>query len=190
MTRYAHPDWVSYQDKLDQRDPHLVDLVVIHCTELPDMATAREYAERILYESGTGACGHFYIDRSGKRLQYVRIDRIAHHVRNHNERSIGVELVNLGRYPDWLHSDHQAMTESYPPEQIESLIELLERLVEDLPELRYIAGHEDLDTALVPSENEPSIQVRRKVDPGPLFPWETVLGHVPLQRLDSSDKLR
>ena len=190
MTRYAQPQWVSYQDQLDQRDPHLIDLVVVHCTELPDMRAAREYAERILYDSGTGACGHFYIDRSGHREQFVRIDRIAHHVRNYNERSIGIELVNRGRYPDWLHSENQAMTEAYPPEQIDSLIELLRLLVDDLPDLRRIAGHEDLDRALVPASDEPTLQVRRKVDPGPLFPWESVLGHVPLQRLDSETQLR
>lgn len=190
MSRYGASTWVAYQDELDQRDPELVDLVVVHCTELPDLAAAREYAERVRYASGAGNCGHFYIDRDGGREQYVRVDRIAHHVRNHNERSIGIELVNRGRYPDWHHADHQALTEAYPPAQIDSLIELLGLLVEDLPGLRYIAGHEDLDTATIPAEDQPSVRIRRKIDPGPLFPWETVLGHVPLQRLDSADELR
>ena len=173
---------VSYVDALDQRDPVGITLVVAHCTELPDLETAREYAERVLYESGTGNCGHCYIDRDGKRYEYVPVDRIAHHTRGYNEQSIGIELINTGRYPDWHHSDHQTMDEPYPDEQIESLIVLLGKLTETLPSLKEIAGHEDLDTASIPAEDEPQIMIRRKVDPGPQFPWEQVLGRVPLRR--------
>lgn len=173
---------MGYHELLDQRDPDQIDLVVIHCTELPDLATAREYAERVIYDSGTGNCGHYYIDRDGSTVQYATVDRIAHHVRNYNERSVGIELVNSGRYPDWYHSEHQQLTEPYPDEQVEALIDLLRRLTETLPGLRHIAGHQDLDTARVPASDEPSIEVPRKIDPGPLFPWERLLDHVSLRR--------
>ena len=49
--------------------------------------------------------------------------------------------------------------------------------------LRYIAGHEDLDTDTEPAFDDPAIRVPRKRDPGPLFPWDAVLRAVPLQRI-------
>ena len=105
-------DWpLPYESRLAERPLSQVDLVVIHCTELPDLATAREYGERVLYDSGTGNSGHYYIDRDGSVHVFVRPGRVAHHVRGYNERSVGIELVNAGRYPHWLDSRHQAMDE-------------------------------------------------------------------------------
>ena len=47
---------LPYVSRLQARDITDIDLVVIHCTELPDMAMAREYGERVLYpQAGTGA---------------------------------------------------------------------------------------------------------------------------------------
>ena len=40
---------LPYELRLEARPRAQVDLVVIHCTELPDLATAREYGERVLY---------------------------------------------------------------------------------------------------------------------------------------------
>ena len=45
---------LPYERLLAQRKPADIDLVVIHCTELPDLATAREYGERALYDNGSG----------------------------------------------------------------------------------------------------------------------------------------
>lgn len=179
-----YTDTLPYAAKLAQRDIGDIDLVVIHCTELPDIESARAYGERVLYSgSGTGNSGHWYIDRNGSVLQYVPADRIAHHVRGWNERSIGIELVNRGRFPDWLDSRSQAMTELYPDAQIDALLALLARLGRDLPSLRNIAGHEDLDTEQVPASDDPSVTVARKRDPGPLFPWARVLDASGLQRI-------
>lgn len=175
---------LPYVDRLGQREPASIDLVVIHCTELPDMAMAREYGERILYpEAGTGAAGHWYVDRDGSITEYVPAARIAHHVRGWNPRSVGIELVNTGRFPNWYDSRHQAMTEPYPPVQVEALVHLLRHLCTELPGLRHIAGHEELDTERVQAGDNPSLTVARKVDPGPLFPWQDVLAQVPLQKL-------
>ena len=180
-----HPAPLPYQDRLAGRAMEQIDLVVIHCTELPDLATAREYGERILYpESGTGNSGHFYIDRDGAIHQYVTLDRIAHHVRGCNERSIGIELVNTGRWPDWLDSRRQTMDETYPQVQIDALVALLGGLMDALPSLRWIAGHEDLDTGRVAASDDARVQVLRKRDPGPCFPWPDVLTAVPLERLE------
>jgi len=177
-------EWpLPYEQRLEARDVARIDLVVIHCTELPDLATAREYGERALYEGGTGNSGHYYIDRDGSIHVFVSPARVAHHTRGYNERSVGIELVNTGRYPDWLDSRRQAMREPYTEAQVQALVALLARLRSELPALRRIAGHEDLDTATVPASDDPQRTVPRKRDPGPLFPWERVLKDVPLERL-------
>src|SRR5690348_11639237 len=177
-------DWpLPYADRLRQRGIEDIDLVVIHCTELPDLATAREYGERVPHEDGTGNSGHFYVDRDGALHRFVDEMRIAHHTRGRNERSVGIELVNTGRWPDWFDTRKQVMTEPYPHAQIEALLSLLHQLHEQCPNLRLIAGHVDLDTGKVPASDDPSRQVFRKRDPGPMFPWDEVLGASGLVRL-------
>ena len=182
MNLSIHEQPLPYIDLLPTRAADAIDLVVIHCTELPDLAMAREYGERVLHASGTGNSGHYYIDRDGAIYRYVPGDRVAHHVRGHNEHSIGIELVNRGRYPDWWDSRRQAMTEPYPPEQIDALRGLLTQLRGDYPNLRHIAGHEDLDTALMPASDDPALKIHRKLDPGPMFPWGEVMGDCGLER--------
>lgn len=172
-------------DKLDSRDPGDIDLLVIHCTELPDLATARQYGEQIHYEgSGTGNSGHYYVDRDGRVHCWVPPDRIAHHVGNYNARSIGVELVNQGRWPDWFNSETQLMTEPYPDDQINSLTVLISLLQNKLPSLRWITGHEDLDQSRVAASDAPGKLIKRKLDPGPEFPWQRVLSASGLKRLE------
>jgi N-acetylmuramoyl-L-alanine amidase len=176
-------DPLPYEARLEARPLSQVDLVIIHCTEVPTLAESRRFGEKVLYEaSGTGNSGHFYIDRDGSLTQYVAIERVANHTRGYNPRSIGIELVNTGRYPRWFDSDHQAMDEPYTPAQIDTLVALLQRLAAEHARLRFIAGHEDLDTAMVEASDDPSKQVRRKRDPGPLFPWDYVLSRVRLER--------
>lgn len=176
---------LPYASLLEARSLGAVDLIVVHCTELPDLAAAREYAERIHYrESGTGNAGHFYIDRNGAVEQWVPENRVAHHVRGFNDRSIGVELVNRGRFPDWYDSNGQSMSEPYPPGQIDSLIALVRSLSARLPRLAWIGGHEDLDHSTVPASDNPELSVRRKRDPGSLFPWESVLNGCGLRRFE------
>ena len=184
MSLEIHEDFLPYALKLDGRPAESIDLVVIHCTELPDLAMARTFGEKVHYpESGTGNSGHFYVDRDGRVEQWVPLDRVAHHVRGFNPHSIGIELVNNGRYPDWFHSGRQQMNEPYAEQQIEALVQLVDHLRERLPGLKNVAGHEDLDTALIPSEDAPGILIRRKLDPGPHFPWVAFLQRIPLQRV-------
>ncbi|GLQ92082.1 N-acetylmuramoyl-L-alanine amidase [Dyella acidisoli] len=178
-----HDQPLPYVAKLPERPASAVTLAVIHCTELPDMATAREYGERVLYENGTGASGHYYIDRDGSIYRYVPGTRVANHVRGYNPPSIGIELVNLGRYPNWFDSHHQTMAEPYTAAQITALRALLAQLRAEYPNLHEIAGHEDLDTARVPASDDPSREVPRKLDPGPQFPWSEVLAGSGLRRV-------
>lgn len=181
---HVHEALLPYAPRLQARDTGDIDLVVVHCTELPDLATARNYGERVLYDAtGTGNSGHYYIDRDGSLHRWVPHARIAHHTRGHNARSLGIELVNAGRFPHWLDSRHQAMDEPYPPAQVDALIALLRQLQEEVPTLRSVAGHEDLDTTEVEASDDPSVKVRRKRDPGPMFPWTSVLEASGLRRI-------
>ena len=177
----THP--LPYADQLATRPLDVIDTVVIHCTELPDLAAARSYGERRLYDSGTGNSGHYYIDRDGRIEEYVPPSRSAHHTRGWNARSVGIELVNSGRFPHWLDSRQQAMDEPYSDAQVDALISLLQWLRAKLPALAQIAGHEDLDRDEVEASDDPAVKVRRKRDPGPLFPWQAVLDAVGLLRV-------
>jgi N-acetylmuramoyl-L-alanine amidase len=100
---------LPYEQRLDSRSVDAIEGVVIHCTETPDLAHARRLGEQVVYASGTGNSGHFYIDVDGRVLRFVDPTRVAHHVRGMNEHTVGIELVNRGRFPHWLHSGHQAM---------------------------------------------------------------------------------
>ena len=184
MPALAIDHWpLPYEERLATRPVEAIDLVVIHCTELPDMAMAREFGERIHYPtSQTGNSGHFYIDRDGKVSQFVAAERVAHHTFGYNPRSIGIELVNIGRYPHWGDSRHQAFTVAYTQDQIEALRTLLGQLRNHYPGLRWIAGHEDLDQRLEPAKDDPSILLRRRQDPGPLFPWADAIKGTGLER--------
>jgi N-acetylmuramoyl-L-alanine amidase len=182
-----HP--LSYSERLDTRRADVIDLVVIHCTELPDLELARAYGETVQYQgSRTGNSGHYYIDRDGTPICWVEPLRVAHHAGPFNERSIGIELVNHGRWPDWHHSEHQEMSEPYPQEQIRSLLKLLEFLSNEFPSLQWIAGHENLDRDRVPASDRPELSVLRKMDPGPMFPWDQVMNAVDLERFPVEEK--
>lgn len=168
---------LAYVERLAMRPLDAIRRVVIHATELPDLALARTYGERVLYpDTGTGASGHYYIDRDGRTLCWVPPTRIAHHVRDHNADSVGIELVNLGRYPDWLGSRAQTPTEAFAEAQLAALEALLTALADAFPKLDAIAGHDELDTTLVPATDDPEVRVHRKIDPGPLFPWPRIRG--------------
>ena len=75
------------------------------------------------------------------------------------------------------------MDEPYTDAQIDALVLLLRRLRAETPSLRFIAGHEDLDTTEVAASDDPALRVRRKRDPGPRFPWARVLSEAGLERL-------
>ena len=180
---------MSYVQRLESRCTDIIKLVVIHCTELPDLTSARQWGEKVTYsESQTGNSGHFYIDRDGSIEEWVPITRIAHHVRRFNTQSIGIELVYNGRYPNWFHSGHQQMKEEYPGAQIKALCDLLEHLVTLLPGLEEITGHENLDTDMLSSKDSAEIMIRRKLDPGPCFPWQTILDNTPLKQRTAKDQ--
>jgi N-acetyl-anhydromuramyl-L-alanine amidase AmpD len=123
-------DWpLPYETRLARRELTTIDLVIIHCTELPDMTMTREFGERVRYEhSQTGNSGHYYIDTDGSIHRFVANERVAHHTYGYNPRSIGIEMSNIGRYPHWGDSRYQAFTVAYTKEQIDALLALLRQL--------------------------------------------------------------
>lgn len=163
---------LPYNDRLERRSPEQVRVVVFHCTELPTLALARQVALREIYPSGTGNSGHFYVDRQGCVCQYVELDRVAHHVRNLNLDSVGIEVVNTGRFPDWHHWRNQRFSEPYTEAQYVACQRLLQELDAMLPALERIERHSDLDLGMVQATDREDRLVRRKLDPGSLFDWE------------------
>jgi N-acetylmuramoyl-L-alanine amidase len=179
---------LPYEANLTDRNITQVELLVIHCTELPDLAMARSYGEVPHYDSKTGNSGHYYVDRDGGIYQWVKPEKIAHHVKGHNNQSIGIELVNMGRFPNWHQSNSQKPEEPYSESQINSLINLINHLHTLIPTLKHIAGHEDLDQSMLPATDDSNLSIRRKIDPGPLFPWDQVMKNIPLINIGSNAK--
>lgn len=102
---------------------------------------------------------HYIIGPAGEVERSVPEDEVAIHTVGHNEGSIGIELINAG--------DGR---EPYPQAQIEALVTLIRGVQQRwrIP-LSSIKGHEDVDSSTFVCGGR---QVRRKQDPGPLFPWD------------------
>jgi N-acetylmuramoyl-L-alanine amidase len=79
------------------------------------------------------------------------------------------------------------MNEAYPRRQIVALANLLNHLVNVVPGLCKITGHENLDTNMLVAEDDPDKMIRRKVDPGPLFPWGLLMESISLERISTKD---
>lgn len=144
---------------------------------------ARALGEKVRYLSGTGNSGHYYIDRDGAIYQFVDDLRIAHHVRRFNSRAIGIEIINVGRYPNWYSEHGQMQSESYTQAQIDAVIVLVNALADQHPSITAIAGHEDVDPDKMVAIDNLNLLIDRKVDPGPFFPWDEVMKKTSLNRL-------
>lgn len=104
---------------------------------------------------------HFMIGRDGTVVASVPEMQVAHHVLSYSTQSLGIELVNDGDG-----------TDIYPEAQLSALVELLRKLVRTFAiGPSGIKRHSDLDHGHMPCD--PSR--RRKVDPGPAFPFEEVV---------------
>ncbi|MDD3757235.1 MAG: N-acetylmuramoyl-L-alanine amidase [Advenella sp.] len=77
--------------------------------------------------------------------------------KNLNAMSIGIEVVNLGPL-----NEQKTQWDAYSPEQIDLLVALLRDLAQrHQVRAKHIVGHSD-------------IAPQRKIDPGPLFPWQAL----------------
>lgn len=129
-----------------------VQYIIIHYTA---MSSARD-ALKWLCSSESKVSSHYLIDEKGEVFSLVPEKYRAWHAGTPsywngqddiNSRSIGIELSNLGNHP-------------FPLKQIKSLCLLIKNI-----QNRYdinpfdILGHAD-------------VACRRKIDPGPFFPWK------------------
>lgn len=162
--------WLPWVNALRPRPLSSIELVVLHATEEPTLEDARLAA----LNSADHVSGHIYVDRDGTLEEWVPADRIAHHTVGYNRQSIGIELVNRGRYPDHFSSRNQEPREPFPESQILALEGLLRELIRECPSISRLERHSSLDLRMRPSDDRPDVQVRRRIDPGPRFPWGRV----------------
>lgn len=131
-------------------------------------------------QDATFVSAHVALGRDGETRQFVPFDRIAYHAgvsswNGHtglNTRALGVELVNPGYYRAGLPAEwpiaraaHRNGGSSrdwylYPDVQIDALIALIVALRDGIG-LRKWVGHDHISPG-------------RKLDPGPVFPWEKI----------------
>lgn len=151
-----------------------IDTVVIHTTGGPtcDPKSGRP----VWVRAGTLAANmrfieahpklgiHYMIDRDGTLRRSVPEDQVAHHVFGHSARSIAIELINDGDGVD-----------PFPEAQIRAVTALIQDIAQrrGLPR-QAVQRHSDLDRTLMPCDQTQ----RRKVDPGPAFPYQAVLDAV------------
>lgn len=178
------------------RNGALVTTLVWHYTAGPTARGAIDW----LCNPASNASAHFVIGRDGRITQLVRLAESAWHVGQANlgnARTIGVELVNVGQVEkDWGGRwNYRLGDKLYPwqkdaePRWIEWALEgagvvrawwvpyteaqkqACARLVRDLERSAYrpvavdMVGHHDI-----------ARPAGRKVDPGPLFPWDLFPG--------------
>lgn len=125
---------------------------------------------------------HLLIDRDGRTEQMVPFDTQAYHAgesnwggRTHvNAFSFGIELVNPGYSregvsPPWptqkaRHKSGGPVRDwyTYPDAQISALNGVIAALFEAYASLQVVIGHDD-------------VAPKRKLDPGPAFPWGAVV---------------
>jgi N-acetylmuramoyl-L-alanine amidase len=151
-----------------------IDMVVIHSTGGPtcDSKTGKpiwvkagvmdENMREIEAHPSLGI--HYMIGRDGALRKSISEDQVAHHVFRYSGRSISIELINDGDGVDVFSSA-----------QLDALVALLNDIKERRSIVRKgIKRHSDLDNALMPCDRSK----RRKVDPGPAFPFELILNRV------------
>ena len=136
------------------RNNRAIKYIIIHYT---GMQSRRASINRLLSLRHKVSC-HYLIDRKGIIIQMVNDKNVAWHsgksrwkkIKNLNESSIGVELVNKG---------HRLGYEKFPKNQIKSLEILCKKLIKKYRiNNKHILGHSD-------------IAPLRKKDPGEKFPW-------------------
>ncbi len=146
-----------------------VSMIVLHYT---GMQSAAEAIAK-LCDPVASVSAHYCIDEAGIVTQLVDEDKRAWHagksfwrgVSDVNSASVGIELVNPG---------HEFGYHPFPDAQIDALLPLLADISKrhNIPRANVV-GHSDIAPA-------------RKLDPGELFPWETLARHrlaLPMPRL-------
>ncbi|MEO0698495.1 MAG: N-acetylmuramoyl-L-alanine amidase [Pseudomonadota bacterium] len=140
-----------------------ITMAVVHYTEMKPVETALER----LTSQEAGVSAHYLISEEGHVTQLVPEDKRAWHagksfwrgVKDVNSASVGIELDHPG------HDEANGGYRTFADAQIEALVPLLARIVEDYDIPRAnVVGHSD-------------VAPMRKTDPGELFPWDRLAGY-------------
>ena len=141
----------NFDDRLSETS---VDMLVIHYTGMKSSKVALNR----LCDPQAKVSAHYFLDEDGTRIHLVDEEKRAWHagdsswrgLRDVNERSIGIELVNPG---------HENGYRDFPKAQMTALIELiLDILSRHSIPARNVVGHSDVAPI-------------RKMDPGERFDW-------------------
>ncbi|MEM9416794.1 MAG: N-acetylmuramoyl-L-alanine amidase [Bacteroidota bacterium] len=169
----------KYKDSVTKEcigDVQCPTILLLHYTALEE-----EEAEEKLIDIATlnPASTHYLVNRKGNITRFVAEDKRAWHAglgawdgeTDVNTVSIGIETINLGCrrkfYPAGACVD--GSTQEWEPYD-EALLKTLAELCKDIIKRyninpRHVIGHSDMATTK-------KGHLGRKVDPGPLFPWE------------------
>ncbi|MEM6812452.1 MAG: N-acetylmuramoyl-L-alanine amidase [Pseudomonadota bacterium] len=139
----------------DERDEKDIKYIILHYT---GMQSAEDAFARLCDQSSE-VSAHYTVDEEGKIYQHVNEEHRAWHAgksawqNDHslNKNSIGIEIVNPG---------HEFGYVPFPKEQINAVIDLCKKIQID-HDIEYVLGHSD-------------VAPERKLDPGELFPWQTL----------------
>lgn len=178
-----------------------LDSAILHYTAGPAETTIKNFTN-----TRTKASAHIVIHQDGRITQLAPFNIITYHAgaSSHNGRSgmnnfsVGIEIENAGfltRSGDIFRSWYGATFNSsevieaihrnensprywhtYTAEQIQSVFEVCELLIQDLG-IKFILGHEEVS----PGE---------KVDPGPAFPLDKLRSRILIERRDENITLK
>jgi N-acetyl-anhydromuramyl-L-alanine amidase AmpD len=105
---------------------------------------------------------HYIIERDGRIARGVPENQVAVHTMDNNEASIGIELINRGDG-----------SEPFPEPQVRALATLVVDIMRRRGlGLEALKRHSDIDHSTFTCAGR---LVRRKQDPGPVFPWDSFL---------------
>lgn len=162
------PNFESREDKYTHKLIKRPTMLILNYTVWGLKETEHEF------EMPKSLSSHYLVSRMGKLIQFVPDNMRAYdagvsqwyNIHDVNSNSIGIEIVNDGYKTSASQPEGISVKGSvhfwypFPKKQIKSLIKLIKDIYTRFP----IAPH------LVLGQSD--IAVGRKVDPGPLFPWQ------------------
>jgi N-acetylmuramoyl-L-alanine amidase len=180
----AYPDWAEWtaSPNHSKRGAAKVTAIIYHYTAGGSLSgTVKRFQD-----PASKVSSHYVIDKDGKTVQMVAMDRTAWHagksklagVERVNDFSIGIEIVNWGKLtrrdekfytgsgelyqgPKPVHADG-AYWEPFTDKQYEAVVRLTKALLAKYP-IEHITGHSDVATPK-----------GRKIDPGAAFDWKRI----------------
>jgi hypothetical protein len=154
LTQWAHP--TNY---MEGRGGKQVDTIVIHTTE-GTLKSAADWFSMDHSDTGVSAA-HLIVGRDATVIASVALENTAYHAgdANMNQRSVGIELEGAAADPN-----------AFTPAMMAALVQVAKSLVAKygIPARKGVPG-------FIGHVDVPGAANRKKVDPGPYFPWDAFL---------------